>query len=146
MREPDKKTSDPGVVYLWLRKVDDVNEATGKPVGVVQDKSWLSAFEYKADDGLPRCHKVNYNRKTHEAIKRAKRSLAKGKPVIGEFNQKNGGLGIASDKETGGQGNAPPKQSTQAKPNPGYGPGHRQGGEFRFYDLPPAKYPEKYKE
>ena len=62
--QPDKLTGAKGMVYLWLRDLDDLSGRT-----------------------QPRAYKLPYSTELHEAIITAKSKLEKGMPQLGEFKE-----------------------------------------------------------
>ena len=137
VEEPDKQADDPGVVYLWLRQIESPDDVHGE-LKPLREQSWLSFLGYSGDKDQPRCYKLPYSRPLHERVKQAKRQLARGRPIIGEFSEE----GFGAEGPRPGQGI--PRGGTGEGRS--YGSGHRQSGEFIFYNLPPPKYPEKVPE
>lgn len=147
VKEPDKKTDDPGAVYLWLRRIESPDDVHGKPKPL-QEKSWLSLLGYRGNTEQPRCYRLPYTRPLHEQLKQAKRQLAQGKPVIGQFSGKGFGVQRPGQAKAQGQrqGSRQGNPAGSAGGGSSYGSGHRNSGEFIFYNLPPPKYPDKPKE
>ncbi len=147
VQEPDKQADDPGVVYLWLRKIDQDDNAADE-AQELKEESWLSILGYSGNKEQPRCYRLPYTRPLHEQLKQAKRQLAQGKPVIGKFS----GKGFDTSKQGKGKGKGKGKGGPPGGGKPGagnahsYGSGHRDSGEFIFYNLPPPKYPDKPRE
>lgn len=62
--QPDKLTGAKGMVYLWLKDMDDLSGRS-----------------------QPRAYKLPYSTELHEAVITAKSKLEKGMPQLGEFKE-----------------------------------------------------------
>jgi len=143
---PDSANGKEGAIYMWMRGIDKISEITSEPqtVPVPGPDKYLKSLTYSGRKDIPRSYKLPYSPELHEQCKEAKKMLARGKPVIGQF--KGDGKGFGSEGEGGngkGKGFGDGLKQIGKGNGQGYGPGHRQSGEFIFYNLPPPKYPEK---
>lgn len=123
VREPDQRTGDKGVIYVWLVPMDDAPDGKN-PLGYAKPK------------GAPRAYRLPYSRRSHEMLERAKRSTASGHQVVIEptENGEEGEEGEGSDGDSAG--------SEQGSGRPGTG---TQGDDIgiRAYELPPPSMPPK---
>ncbi len=60
--EPDRRTDNPGAIYLWLEAVDDADETTG----------------------VPRAYALPYSRELHKKVTDAKKRIGKGRRQRGQ--------------------------------------------------------------
>lgn len=124
IKEPNKKTGDNGAIFILLKSYN-VKEG---------QNSIYSILEYDHKPNEPRLHKLSYSRKLHEMMEKVIAMLKKGTPVIGEFNKDGHGKpGFMSGEK---------KSTAGSDKGSGYsGAGREQ--VFRFYSLPPPKFPNK---
>ena len=107
--EPNPKTQNPGLIYIWA----------GYPTKSKESGVLLS---YSPSENEPRAHIFPYSRGLHEQIEKAKIMTTSGQSVF--FKRKNGHN--AGDGEMGPPGNT------------NEGGSNNQEGEYRIYDLPPS--------
>ena len=107
--EPDPKTQNPGLIYVWA----------GYPT---KSKGSEALLSYNPSENEPRAHILPYSRILHEQIEKAKTMVASGQPV---FFKRNNGRNT-EDGEIGPPGNTDGGGSND------------QEGEYRIYDLPPS--------
>lgn len=120
VKEPNKKTSDPGMIYVWLTTPD------------TESKNIFNFLGYKSSDMEPRIFKVPYSIKMHEQAEKARGMLMKGKVVRGKKSGKGGA-----------PGEGPIKDGKQGSGNTGRNGSISQEQEYEFHELLPSKLPEK---
>ena len=138
VKEPSSNEANDGVIYVWLKEIKaDQNSNLSDP---------LSLLSYADDGKEPRVHKLPYSKEMAKAVKGAKGKVAKGKAVVGEF--KEGKMGEQGNGDGDGEkGDGPKGESANKSGKKGEGGwDHRGLAELRFYDLPPARYPDKMSE
>lgn len=117
-QEPSETDKD-GAVYLWIIELSE------------EQPSW-NFLDYANKKTEPRCYVLPYSQELHQELNKAKKSIARGKPVFGESNGEG-------DGQFAGKGNGKGKSGTGGTG----GLDHRQIGDLKFYELPPPKFPEK---
>jgi len=140
--EPPKGSDDEGGIYLWLSKIRLKEEQTENWRVYV---SWLG---YEKTGRVPRVHCVPYTRELHKQMQGAQGMLRKGQKVIGEFTpgrQGKFGDGKGKGKGKGGKGDGQGREGGKEGKGGGKGWfGDNWGlGDWKFYELPPPKFPEK---
>ena len=145
VKEPNKKTEDPGSVYVWVKHLEP--EKTGN--------SFILRFHTKNSQNEPRLYKVPYSRKLHEQAEKIKKHLAKGGKFAGQLSKQNfKGEGKGKDGEGQGKGKGQGQGKGKGKgkagrEGKGKGRGKGDGGslsqdqEFMFHQLPPPRYQSK---
>jgi hypothetical protein len=118
VREPNRQIGDDGAIFLWV-------------VHYSPTKTKPNLFQYSPRPGEPRAHKVPYSRKLHQQIEEAKELIKQGRGVVMEHEP--GG------KEDGSGKNRPGKNGDGREGSDGQG----QEQEYRFYELPPPRPPNK---
>ncbi len=132
--EPDARSGHPGVIYLWL-KVIKQQEGDG-PAG---------SLGYAPEPGEPRAYQLPYSRKLHEQMQGAMELRKKGKTVILEHGKGKPGAGEGDEKGNGKEGQpGPDGKGKEGEKGDGHGSFSNEQ-EYRFYELPPPKLPEKNK-
>jgi hypothetical protein len=143
VEEPRKGTDDSGVIYLLVTKLPHPDDK--KQI----DPFWKKCFKtlgYAGSKKSPRLHKVPYSRPLHKQMSKAKGMIKKGQMVIGEFDP-NAKSKFSGDGDGKGKGNGDGKKGRPGKEGDGDGKGYmgdNEGlGDFKFYQLPPPKFPDK---
>jgi len=135
VEEPNKKTGDPGGVYVWLK---DIN-----PEAEIEETFYLR-LHHKELEEEPRIHKMPYSRSAHEQAQGIKEKIAQGQRVFAQKGEQ--GMG------TGGEGEGEGEGKGKGSGQPGEGkPGGREGGsgsmsqeqDWIFHELPPPLFPNK---
>jgi len=139
--EPAKGSQETGSIYLWLSKMKHDDDKKN-------EKSWEKYFTwlgYEQDPRNPRVYVVPYTRPLHEQMQKAQGMLKKGQKVIGEFAPGKGGkLGGEGKGKGKGKGDGQGKPGNGKKgQGAGYDGDNKGLGDWRFYEFPPPKYPEK---
>jgi len=117
IEEPEKIGTDTGSIHLWLSATE---ETENKPIN-----KFLYPFTSQRKTGEPRAYRMAYSQKMHESMEKTMEQLKQGKVVMGESKKSE-------------------KNKNQEKQDKGAGqPSFSQEQEFMFYELPPAKLPEK---
>lgn len=131
VREPDQRTGDKGVIYVWLVPMDDAPDGKN-PLGYAKPK------------GAPRAYVLPYSRRTHEMMERAKRSTAAGRQVVIEPTE-NGSEGDGEPGDAAGSGEPGSEQGQHGPQGPGRPGTGTQGDDIgvRAYELPPPALPPK---
>ena len=130
IKEPNKKTSEKGYIYVW---VTDLNRSISKQ-GWQGWKGYFISFQ-SYDPTEPRAYRLDYSKDRHEQAQKALDMIQSGEKVGGKNNGKGGG---GKGKGKGGKGEGK-----------GKGKGSNGGGSLSrsddiiFHDLPPSKLPEK---
>lgn len=125
VREPNPKTHDKGVVYIWLYPYEQENVKSG-------------ILDYKKSFGEPRAYKIPYSRKLFEQILQAKILIQKGGSPVFEKDA----VGVPQD----GSGNNDGRHgegNQEGGSDHNEGQGTEGGDNFKWYELPPSKPPNK---
>jgi|7_EtaG_2_1085326.scaffolds.fasta_scaffold00081_29 hypothetical protein len=129
IKEPSKKTKEPGAIYVWLTSMTDPKRDTSS-------SEWRRFFITLSPDGngQPRSHILPYSKGKHKEADDIIQLLKDGKAVVGE----RGKGGKRGDGEgDGGKGGGDSKN------------GENGGGSFSrsdgitFHELPPTRLPKK---
>jgi hypothetical protein len=154
VKEPNKKTGDPGGIYVWLK---DIN-----PEAAI-DESYYLRFHHKELEEEPRIHKMPYSRPAHEQAQGIMARIAKGKRVFAQMGaqgsmgemcdsdcdgEKCGGKCDGKGKPGQGQGRPGQGKPGQGKPgsqlaSQGRGGSLSQEQDWIFHELPPPLFQEK---
>lgn len=121
VNEPNKKTKDPGAIYLWLTS----NEKESNTV--------FNIFRYKSDRLEPRAYAIPYSREMHERAQRARGLLMKGKVVRGTKK----GKGAPAEGEGGNMDGKGPGSIGGKRPS------LSNEQDFEFHELLPSVLPDK---
>ena len=116
VEEPDKKTKDPGAIYLWITSPD-----------LGANTMW-NFLGYKPENPKPRIYRLPYSTDMHEKAEQIKKLLKKGKIVVGA--KKGIGEGDGGSENT-------TNESLKGRPsisNP---------QEYEFHELLPSVLPNK---
>jgi hypothetical protein len=139
--EPRKGTNETGGIYLLLTKLPHPDDEKDK--NKLED--CFKTLGYTGTKKAPRLFKVPYSRPLHKQMEKAKGMIRQGKIVIGEFDPSKGKFGGKGDGE--GEGKGRPGQGKPGEGEEGEGKGYmgdNEGlGHFKFYQLPPPKFPNK---
>ncbi len=123
VHEPDPRTGNPGVIYLWLTPIREDSGGTLNPLG------------YESRNGEPRAYRLPYSRQLHDALTGAQAAAKEGRPMMfgkGKRGRRSDGSRREEDGEpVEGEGDARPGGVGGAR-----GDGERE--QYQFYDLPPA--------
>lgn len=121
VEEPNKKTGDPGAVYMWASDADT-------------DKQSFSPFGSEKPLDKPRLYQLPYSRSMHEQTEAILKKLKKGERYMAALGEEGKeGSGKAGDGGREGEGK-----------NGKSGDGSlSQQQDFIFHELPPAKLPDK---
>ena len=113
IKEPDKKTSDKGALFVWITSPE------------VKARNVLN-FLGRQSTEEPRIYRLPYSLKMHEKLEKARGVLMKGKVVRGKKGGKDGqGQGGDGTRNGNGRGSSSTEQ------------------EYEFHELLPTKLPEK---
>lgn len=124
VKEPSKTDiNQNGCILIWASQNSEEDIVDNRPISIVK----------KPSASTPRVYKLPYSENMHEKLAKAMKQIAQGKGVMGK--KSGDGDGEAGDKEG-------TKKGGQKGKGKGYG-GYSQEQDFIFYDLPPAKLPEK---
>lgn len=139
IKEPNKKTNDPGSIYVWVKHLEPKKT----------QNSVVLRFHTKNSSSEPRLYKVPYSRKLHEQAAKIKKHLAKGGKFHGQL-QKDGFKG--DGKSGKGQGKGKGQGQGKGKGNGRKGKGQGKDGnggslsqeqEMMFHQLPAPHYQNK---
>jgi len=137
IKEPNKKTEDPGAVYVWARHLEPEKTSS----------SFILRFHTKDSQNEPRLYKVPYSRKLHEQAMKIKQHLAKGGKFAGQLSKqqfKGKGQGKGEGKGKGkGEGKGGRDGKGRSSNKDGNGGSMSQDQEFMFHQLPPPRYQSK---
>ena len=121
VQEPNKKTQDPGAIYVWITSAE------------LSDNTIWNFLGYKPGRPEPRIYKLPYSVSMHEKAEQVRGLLKKGKVVKG--GKKKGGPGIGGE---GGEG----KDKANGDPRQGQ-PSLSNQQEYEFHELLPSTLPDK---
>jgi hypothetical protein len=127
--EPDSSRDVHGGIFLW------VTDLESRPRDFT-----LNLFGYTPDRNEPRSVRITYTREMHKKMQEIQKMLAAGKRVVGK--KKGNGKG-EGDGDEEGEGNGKKGQSRSKKRNGQGDQGIGSEGEYEFYNLMDAKFPEK---
>jgi hypothetical protein len=137
-REPNKKTKNPGAIYVWILDV------SGNPYA----KPYILTLHNKAMSNNPRLYELPYSRPAHEQSEQIKNKIKSGSRFFGKLGQFKGVEGQSSD-EGGTPLNGRGVPGAGIPGNNTEGTGQRGGGslsgqqDWIFHELPPPSLPEK---
>ena len=129
VKEPSKKTKEPGAIYVWLTSMTDPKSDT--------PSKWRRFFIMLSPDSKrkPRAHVVPYSKGKHEEADGIVQLLKDGRAVVGERGKGEGeGDGDGESVRGNGDNNED---------------GANGGGSFSisdgitFHELPPTRLPKK---
>lgn len=128
---PDKQRGYEGEIFLWLLEYKDPIELEKEK----NKKSFTFFLAYKPKNE-PRAHKVPYSKELEKQVEEALENNKKGIMTIVE---KNKGKGKKPDGQDATGNNA-------INGNEDVGKWTNYETDYRFYPLPPPKFPEKMRE
>jgi hypothetical protein len=126
VEEPNKKTNDPGAIYIWITSPD------------LGTSNMLNFLGYKPEKPEPRIYKLPYSISMHEKAEKIRGLLKKGKVVKGGKKKGKPGEGDAEGDEGKGQPN-----SSGGRPGR---PSMSNKQDYEFYELLPSVLPDKYRD
>jgi len=133
VEEPNKRTKDPGTVYVWAQDLEPEKKKDNLP--------YFLKFHTKDEDGESRVHILPYSDQLRDEAQKIMERLKKG----GRFMASKGkGKGIGK-----GKGEGKGKGKGRGNGRRGKGDGKGKGGSLSqqqepiFHELPPPKYPDK---
>jgi len=125
VEEPNKKTGDPGAIYMWA---SDINAS----------EQSFSPFGSKKPLDKPRLYQLPYSRSMHEQTEGILEKLKKGERYMATLGGKGQG-----DEEGKGDGEAGGKGREGGSKSGAGGGSLSQQQDPVFHELPPAKLPDK---
>jgi len=125
IEEPNKRTHDPGAIYVWITSPD------------LGTNTMWNFLGYKPEKPEPRIYKLPYSTSMHEKAEKVRGLLKKGKVVKG--SKRKGPPGVPGEGE-GAEGKGPPGSSTKGRPS------MSNQQEYEFHELLPSVLPEKYRD
>jgi uncharacterized membrane protein YgcG len=138
VKEPDKKTKEPGAIYLWatnLSSEEQENEEAWRRFLIPLDFTDLSQ---------PRVYKVPYSTESHEKADDVIGRIRDGKTVIGESASGEGDGDGSGGEGKGGEGDGDGSGQEGGGGNEGGGQGtFSLSDDVNFQDLPAALLPDK---
>lgn len=135
VKEPNKKTYEPGAIYIWVKYMEPQKTK----------KSIIVRLHTKESSDEPRIHKIPYSRKTHQQAAAIKKQIASGRPFFGEI-KKEGIQGPQGKGKGQGKGQGKSKGGREGK---GKNKGMNGGGsisqeqEMMFHQLPAPSFQSK---
>jgi len=131
---------DTGHIYVWLTELDEEDKPKEE-----EPNPWILPFVSKQKASEPRAYRLPYSKQLHEQAAQVMQMLRAGKQVVGKRGD------LAGDAGGGGEGEGKGKGKGKGKGREDKGEGGKGTGEgslsqdqiFMFYELPPAKLPEK---
>jgi hypothetical protein len=122
--EPDKKTKDPGNIYVWITSPN------------IHSNTMLNLLNYKPETYEPRIYKIPYSTSMHEKAEKVRGLLKKGKIVRGSKRK-----GLPGEGEPGDG-----KEGTGLPGAPSGRPSMSNIQDYEFHELLPSMLPDKYRD
>jgi hypothetical protein len=122
--EPDSFRGVNGGIFLWVTDLEE------NPRDMV-----LYLFGYTPDKNEPRAIRIEYTRERHKQMQGIQQMLKDGRKIIG----KKKGTGKKGDGDGEGEGREGRKNGKEGPGDLGIG----SEGDYEFYDLMSAKFPDK---
>ena len=136
-REPDKKTGNPGVVYVWAVDIGKSPAAT---------PPFFLRLSGKGTGREPRLYRLAYSRRLHEQAEEIQETISGG----GRFFASLGKAPEGEEGSGGGRTRGGPSTGgdvlegvTGEAAGPVVGTGRLSAQDYIFYELPPPRLPEK---
>lgn len=119
--------NDKGGIYLWCKDLTQYG---------IEDNNFIFSilkpfYDFNKPINKPRSYEFKYNRKLHEKLSEVEDLIRQGKMIVGENKGKKDGSGEKEKNPDKMLGNDKGYDSREFE------------YELKFYELPPAKLPEK---
>ena len=97
MNEPNKRTGDPGAIWIWAR-------------GIGERSLMWRILDYKANPSEPRGVSIPYSKEAHEAAQEMQKKLRRGEQVTAKISDRSSS---GQFKRRGGDGDNRPEPKMQ---------------------------------
>ena len=130
VEEPNKRTNDPGAIYIWIKNLEP------------EDDHFSLSFNSNDMSKDSRLYKLPYNRAMHEQVPGILDKVKRGERFIATMGNGAGGEGSGEGNGEGeGEG-----EGLEGRQGQGQGQGqgsHSQEQDAVFHQLPPSRFPPK---